>query len=160
MLFVVATAPILSNPPTPEATLNTVNPVDQAAQAIAGLVLQLKAQVPAYEHLVATIDAQLKIECPKAAEPLCQEKLETVWEIYQLALRDRQTIASTTLGIYQKAITDLTAVQSLEDCISLISIFQNQLNDLQTKAKEQDTRCDGLANEVVALERRALTAAI
>ena len=151
LLFVVATVPILSNTPTPEAAMNAVNPVDQAAQAIAGLAVQLKAQLPAYENLIAQIDTQLKIECPKAADPLCQDKLETVWEIYQLALRDRQAVASATVGLYQKAVTDLTALQNLADCGPLLSTFQSQLNDLQANAKEQDARCGGLANEVVVL---------
>ena len=163
LLMLVATAPILSNTPTPEATMNAVNPIDQAAQAIAGLALQLKAQVPAYENLVAVIDAQLKMECPQAEDPICQEKLETVWQIYQLALRDRQTIANATVGLYQKAVTDLTAVQTLADCGPLLSTFQSQLNDLQAKAKEQDARCDQLANEVVLLapsvEQRELAVA-
>ena len=42
-----------------------------------------------------------------------QEKLETVWKIYQLAIQDRQTVASATVGLYQKTITDLTALQNL-----------------------------------------------
>ncbi len=151
LLFIVATAPILSNTPTPEATMNTVDPMNQAAQAIAGLAIQLKAQVPAYENLVAAIDTQLTMECPTAADPLCQEKLETVWEIYRLALRDRQTVASATADLYQKAVTDLTALQNLADCGPLLSTFQGKLNELQAKAKEQDTRCGGLANEVVVL---------
>ena len=51
LLFVVATAPILSDTPTHEAAMNAVDPMNQAAQAIAGLAIQLKAQVPAYEKL-------------------------------------------------------------------------------------------------------------
>ena len=151
LLFVVATAPILSDTPTHEAAMNAVDPMNQAAQAIAGLAIQLKAQVPAYENLIAAIDTQLKIECPTAADPLCQEKLETVWKIYQLAIQDRQTVASATVGLYQKTITDLTALQNLAECGPLLSTFQSQLNDLQARALEQDARCGGLANEVVVL---------
>ncbi len=151
LLMIVATAPILSNNLTPEAAMNAVSPADQAAQAIAGLAVQLKAQVPAYENFVAAIDTQLKMECPKAEDPLSQDKLEVVWEIYQLALSDRQTIANATVSLYQKAITDLTALQTLAACGPLLSTFQSQLNDLQAKAKEQDARCSGLANEVIVL---------
>ena len=135
--------------------MSSIVPTNSIAQAIIDLSIQLQANLPRYERLIAHINTRLGVECPVATDPLSKARLQEIWEAYRLALRSRQETATATRDLLNRVAVDLTKVDSPESFTSLSADLLRQLEPLQAEDKDQAEVCDYLALRVIELVEKA-----